>query len=666
MTTNPSTPVDLANVRGSRLLPCDTREVYRQRLALITLDSMVQFVGLLDAQGIVLEINHGALEAVGITLADVEGKPFWSTFWWQVSDKVIRTLKESIERASQGEFVRWDAEVYGRAGGKETIIIDASLMPVKDERGNVRFITAEGRDITEKKAHEREISRQREELAKLDQLARNTLAENEKRFRALVTATSYSIYKMNPDWTEMYSLTGDGFLSGVDGPNRAWLEQYIHPDDQQQVAQAVKEAIQTKSIFKLEHRARRNDGSFGWTLSRAVPMVDESGRITEWFGTASDISDRKRSDESRFRLAAIVDSADDAIVSKDLNGIVLSWNEGARRMFGYSADDMIGQSILRLIPKELQYEEEEILNKLRAGERIDHYETRRTKKSGESIDVSVTISPIKDESGRVLGASKVARDISDRKRVERLLVQSEKLAATGRMAAAIAHEINNPLEAVLNLIFLARQSSPAGGKAHGYLLTAEGELERVSHIARQTLGYYRDTGSPNEVYLYELIENVLTVYNSKLLAAGILTDLQFNDSQKIIVSKDEILQVFSNIIANAIDAMRQGGILHISTERLVASGKEGIQITIQDNGMGIRADHLHQVFEPFFTTKGDMGTGIGLWVAKQLVETRGGRISIASSTKEGCRGTNVTIFIPIALPLSHVQFHEGAGMIKPP
>jgi PAS domain S-box-containing protein len=355
---------------------------------------------------------------------------------------------------------------------------------------------------------------------------------------------------------------------------------------------------------------------------------------------------------ARFLLAAIVDSCDEPIVSKDLNGIVRSWNEAAHKIFGYTSEEMIGHSILRIIPPELRYEEDEILRKLRAGERIDHYETLRMKKNGETFEVSVTISPIRDGAGRVIGASKIARDISERRRIERLLIQTEKLAATGRMAATIAHEINNPLESLMNLIYLARMSSAKDTDAHRYLLTAEGELERLSHIARQTLGYYRDTGLPAQGVLHELVENVLTVYHSKLVNTGISVESQFNDRQKIVVSRGEMIQVFSNVIANAVDAMNSGGTLHISVDEVIGSAKDGIQTVIRDDGMGIKPENLERVFEPFFTTKGALGTGIGLWVAKELIERRGGRIGIVSNSEPASSGTTVTIFIPFASPPS--------------
>ena len=151
-------------VRGTEIVSTDPRQRYREKIARVTLDSMVQFVGLLDAEGTVLEINKVALDAVGVKLADVEGKPFWTTFWWQVSEEANQGIRDAIARAAQGEFVRWDTPLFASADGSVTIIIDASLMPVKDDEGKVVFIAAEGRDITEKKAQEREIAQKNIEL----------------------------------------------------------------------------------------------------------------------------------------------------------------------------------------------------------------------------------------------------------------------------------------------------------------------------------------------------------------------------------------------------------------------------------------------------------------------------------------------------------------------
>ena len=316
-------------------------------------------------------------------------------------------------------------------------------------------------------------------------------------------------------------------------------------------------------------------------------------------------------EEPRLLLAAIIDSSEDAIISKDLNGVITSWNKAAQRMYGYTPEEIVGQSILRLIPEELHSEEDEILRKLRAGQRLEHYETTRVTKAGRRIEVSLTISPIKDSTGRVIGSSKIARDITSRKQMERSLVQSEKLAAAGRMAATVAHEINNPLEAVLNLIFLARGSCDRDSETHEYLDAAEKELERVSHIARQTLGFYRDTGTPTEVVVDELLRNVLAVYRSKLTSKDISVKHQLEAQRPLTASRGELLQVFSNIIANAIDALEPGGSLEVETREVADAGTAGIQIVIRDEGCGIEAEHLSRIFEPFFTTKAQHGTGIG-------------------------------------------------------
>jgi two-component system CheB/CheR fusion protein len=363
----------------------------------------------------------------------------------------------------------------------------------------------------------------------------------------------------------------------------------------------------------------------------------------------------KQLSETHSRLAAIIDGSDDAIISKNLDGIITSWNQAAIRIFGYPREEIIGRSILTLIPPILHHEEDEIIRRLKRGERIEHYETTRVRKDGVLMEVSLTISPIRNKANEVIGTSKIARDISGRKRMEQVVIQADKLATMGRMAATIAHEVNNPLSSVLNLIFLARTNN-GSEEAASYLSTAEAEIERVSHIARQTLGYYRDLGAPVELYLRDLLEEVLKVYKSKLQTRGITVESTFDAPQPITVSKGEFVQVFSNILANAIDAMTTGGVLSLHIRNTSRLMDKGLQVIFKDQGSGIAPEHLGKVFEPFFTTKGNLGTGIGLWVARQLVEKRGGQLALTSSIVPGATGTVVTVSIPFTYnPITTVE-----------
>jgi len=359
------------------------------------------------------------------------------------------------------------------------------------------------------------------------------------------------------------------------------------------------------------------------------------------------------------QLAAIVDSSDDVIVSKDLNGIITSWNAAATRVFGYSAEEMIGASILKLIPENLHSDEKIIMENIRAGRRVEHFETLRRTKSGQLLDVSVTVSPIRDWHGRVIGASKILRDVSSRKRLEQALLQAEKIAATGRMAATIAHEINNPLEAVMNLMYLLRPmiADPAG---ISYFQSVETELGRVSHIAKQTLGYYREHAAATSASIGEIVLHAITIYEPRCKASGIEIKKAINSSRKIMLRRGEMMQVVSNLIMNAIYAMPSGGILSISVED-AAESPDGIVLTVQDNGVGIAESDLPRVFEAFFTTHSTVGTGIGLFVAKQFVEGHGGQIEIKSRQDWEDHGTTVRI----SLPISTTYDSSGEGVSAP-
>ena len=365
----------------------------------------------------------------------------------------------------------------------------------------------------------------------------------------------------------------------------------------------------------------------------AAQQLQKSGEITR--------ESAKRLGE----LAAIVASSEDVIISKDLNGTITSWNNAATRVFGYSPEEMIGASILKLIPEHLHSDEKTIIESIRAGRRIEHFETVRLAKDGRLVDVSLTISPIKDADGQVIGASKILRDVSSRKRIELALLQAEKIAATGRMAATIAHEVNNPLAAVMNLLYLLR-AKITDDEGRNFLATAEEELGRVSHIAKQTLGYYREHTAASLASVSHIAEHALTIYEPRCTAAGIAVRRSIGPSTKIVLRRGEMMQVISNLITNSIYAMREGGTLSLSVSDASSAG-DGVVLTVEDDGVGIAPADLPKVFDAFFTTRDTVGTGIGLFVAKQFIEGHGGRISIESNTESDRHGTIIRVFLPL-------------------
>jgi len=245
-------------------------------------------------------------------------------------------------------------------------------------------------------------------------------------------------------------------------------------------------------------------------------------------------------------------------------------------------------------------------------------------------------------------------DVTEQHMQQERLMLTEKLAATGRLAATIAHEINNPLESVLNLIYLSRTSPADAGTIKNYLLTAEKEITRVSHIARHTLGFYRDTSMPAVIDPEVLLREVLVVYESRLRAAGIDVQLHCSAESTIKGLRGEMHQVFSNLISNSIDAMPEPGEIAIAIEDAQLNGTRGIDVTFSDTGKGIPSENLSRLFEPFFTTRTNAGTGLGLWVVKQFVDSWGGRIMVASSTDKESHGTTFNLFVPL-VALSKTQ-----------
>ncbi len=410
----------------------------------------------------------------------------------------------------------------------------------------------------------------------------------------------------------------------------------------------------TRAGERIEHfeteRLHKNGERVPISLT-VWPVKDEHGTIVGAAKIARNLIRQKSTEEAAFRLAAIVESSDDAIISKDLNGIVTSWNEAAERILGYTAKEIIGKSVTLIIPPELHDDEPRILKKIASGQRIEHFQTVRCKKNGERIDVSLTISPVRDQNGKIVGAAKILRDITQQKRMEAALHMSERLASVGRMAATVAHEINNPLEAITNYIYLAKHQPGLTEKSKSYLDSADKELTRVAHIAQQTLGFYRDNSEATSFAASEVVADVLAIYERKLKLKNLKIEKQIGPGLTLNAVKGELKQVLSNLIANAIDASREDGVIVLRARASVdlRSHRDGVRIAVADHGSGISKEDQKNIFLPFFTTKKNIGTGLGLWITKDLLEKRGGSIRFRSSNVPPT-GTVMSIFLPSELP----------------
>jgi PAS domain S-box-containing protein len=357
----------------------------------------------------------------------------------------------------------------------------------------------------------------------------------------------------------------------------------------------------------------------------------------------------RAAEQNRAKLSAIVESSEDAIFSKTLDGTITTWNQGAEKLYGYTAAEIVGENVSLLAAAPRKQEIAAIMNILRQGGRVEHYETQRVRKDGTTIDISLSVSPLFDSEGKIIGAASIARDITQRNLAEETLRKTEKLAAAGRLSATIAHEINNPLEAVTNLLYLMQRNQSLDEKARRHLAMADQEIRRVAHVAKQTLGFYRDTSSAVHTDVSVALEEVLGLYMRKVSAKRIRVEKDYDTGVEVLAFPGEIRQVFSNLIANAIDAIADGGRLIVrasKSHRWHENRVAGVRITIADSGTGIPAEHKARIFEPFYTTKQDVGTGLGLWLTREIVQKHRGTISVRSTTRKGHSGTVFSVFLP--------------------
>lgn len=355
-------------------------------------------------------------------------------------------------------------------------------------------------------------------------------------------------------------------------------------------------------------------------------------------------------------LAAIIDSSDDAIVSKNLNSIVTSWNQGAQRIFGYTSDEIVGESIARLFPPDRLTEETEILRRIQQGERVEHFETVRVRKDGTHIDVSLTISPIRLPDGRIVGASKIARDITGQKKAERELVEAHaQLKRVNQLksefVATLSHELRTPLNAIVGWIQLLKESSTPEEVAEG-IAVIERNVKTQARLIEDLLDMSRiESGKMSldvqKLDLVDVVEAAIQTVKPSAEAKGQRLTSAFSSVDGVVMGdKNRLQQIIWNLLTNAVKFTPKGGRVHVVVERV----NSHVEISVTDSGKGIAQEHQDLIFERFrqvdsSTTRRQGGLGIGLSIAKHLAELHGGTLKVSSPGAE--QGSTFSLHLPL-------------------
>ncbi|MEP6572887.1 MAG: PAS domain S-box protein [Gemmatimonadota bacterium] len=488
-----------------------------------------------------------------------------------------------------------------------------------------------------------------------------TLAEGERRFRLLTDSAPMLVwmsdtggrrYYFNETWLKFTGRTmeqesGSGWTEG------------IHPDDLRLCLETYHASAAAQHAFEMDYRLRRNDGTYRWILDCGVPRHTTDGKFLGFIGSCVDVTERKEAERFGAQFAAIVASSDDAIISKLTDGTILTWNAGAERIFGYTAEEMVGLTVFQLIPDELHAEEHDILRRVSSGEPVQHYETTRRRKDGALIDISLSVSPIRDESGQVIGASAIKRDITGQKRLERELrlanetleervaERTASLAAHARelgrsnaeleqFAYVASHDLQEPLRMVINFseLLAHRYRGRLGPDADEFISHALGGAQRMRTLITGLLEYSRTRTQPLALVPTSLthvaleIRNVLQPVIQESGASVTIDPLPTVEADPV-----QMAQLLQNLITNALK-FRGAEPPRIHIWQVAPKGEareraEEVRIGISDNGIGVPPEYAEKIFGMFQRLHGrDVypGTGIGLAVCRQIVERHGGRI----------------------------------------
>jgi PAS domain S-box-containing protein len=480
--------------------------------------------------------------------------------------------------------------------------------------------------------------------------AEAALRESERKFKDLAEAIPHSVWITSAEGFAEYSnqrwleLTG---LSMEESLGHGWLSA-IHPDDAAQTMARWEEAAALGKTFEAEYRIKTADGTYRWQLARGVRHKSGDGQGDKWFGTCTDIHDhkmamkavREREDALRQQqlvLATLIESTTDYVYMKDRAGRYVFLNSSAANSMGKAVQEIVGKDDTFLFPadsaRQIMKKDDELMA---AGKSAVYEETHPIGDSTQHLFTSKSI--CRDASSAVIGIVGISRDVTEHKEAENALISRDLNEAAARMAHALAHEINNPLAAITNAIYLLQQGTEILPSKE-LLNAAEHSLSRITKITRHMIGLYNRNARPHKINVQEIVEDTLASVESQVIARSIQIEKTLKQCEFNGIDTD-LRQLISALMENAIEQGRSLIKLRLSPTK---GPRAGFRLAIADNGPGIAPQHRHQLFEPFFSTKTEPASGLGLWVTRSIAEKYEGYIRLRTSTREGASGTCVMV-----------------------
>jgi PAS domain S-box-containing protein len=574
-----------------------------------------------------VDVNEQLAKIAGYEPHEMIGLNVASLMLPEDREWIMANIRAGTESRIEHRMLRKDGGViWVEAHGQTSTYLDRP----------VRFTAI--RDVTERKRAEeaiRESHRQREFLARLLELSSQPFG---------VGYPDGRLGMVNPACERLLGYTAQE-LNTIN-----WSETLTPPEWRELERRKLEELHRTGLPVRYEKEYIHKDGT-RVPVELLVHLIADADGLPYYYAFVTDITERKQVEaalrEKEERLALFIEQAPAVLAMFDRDMCYVCASRAWRLSAHLGDRDVRGLSHYEQQP-DIPERWKEAHRRGLAGEVVGAECDRWERSDGSVQWMQWEIRPWHDSAGQIGGIVIFAEDVTSRKRAEEALIRNEKLASAGRMAMTIAHEINNPLEAVMNSLFLARSCPELPDSVRHHLDVADQELQRVAHITRQSLGFYREQSNPATVSVNAIMDSALDILKSKIKAKHAVVEKQYDTELLVNVVSGEIRQVFSNLLANSLDAIAENGRIRIHITEAHNDGRRRARVTVADNGKGIGRATLKHIFEPFFTTKEAVGIGLGLWVSKQLVEKHGGRIRVRSATEGTRRGAIFSVTLPMA------------------